>query len=93
MNNQYLELGAVAILFIFAIREFFVYLKSRKNGSASVLNDRLLEELKLTNTNHLLSIEKSLNDGFDRLNDTIRDGNEKQIELLGEIKGILSRLK
>jgi len=89
--DKYLELGAVTVLFFFAIREFFVYLKTRKNGIASVSNDRLLEELKLTNTNHLLSIEKSLNDGFDRLNDTIRNGNEKQIEILGEIKGILSK--
>ncbi len=33
MEDTIIQLGAVAIIFAFAIKEFFAYLKSRKNGN------------------------------------------------------------
>lgn len=89
-----LQLGAVAILFAVSIREFFSYLKSRKNGSNGETNFNLIvSELQRMNNNHLHSIHEALEQGNSRLVDTIHNDNVRIIELLGEIKGGLSSRK
>ena len=94
-SESILQLGAVAVIFLFAVREFFGYLKSRKeapaasNGSGGYLNQAILKELQTMNTNHLHSLQEAINDGNNRIVDAINNGNIKQIELLGEIKGKL----
>jgi len=90
MNPEYLQLGAVAIIFLVAIREFFAYLKSKKNSG---VDKQTLEQLTLLNENHLHDIGDKLDGGFDRVVNAINSGNMKQIELLGEIKGALSKIK
>ena len=102
MQNEILQLGAVATIFLFFIREVFIYLKSRKDiGSGQKGNDinqagndtsvLILEQLQLMNNNHLHSLEKTINDGNKEIVKEISDGNLKIIESLGEIKGKLSK--
>jgi len=91
MPQNLYELGAIAFVFILAIREFFSYLKSRKSNGNNVLSQAILTELQSMNTNHLHELKGALEQGNERLVDTIHNGNTKMIELLGEIKGILSK--
>lgn len=90
--NELLQIGAIGAVFYCAIREFFSYLKSRKqsNGLDEALGSVLAEFQKL-NGNHLHSIESAINEGNNRLVDVIHADNCKIIELLGEIKGHLSK--
>jgi len=92
MPEAYLQLGAVAILFAIAIREFFSYLKSKqveKNGTGK-FDALILKELQTTNTNHLHSLKDIMEKGNYRLVNVIHADNTKMIELLGEIKGTLN---
>jgi len=89
--NNYVELGTLGIISIFAVKEFFSYLKSRKMTNSINGQKEVLEELKLLNSNHLHSIENAINSGNDRIIDAINNGNQKVIELLGRIDGKLSR--
>lgn len=93
MTDNLLQLGAVAVIFLFAIKEFFAWLKQRKeNGSKSnVVMEAMLGELRTMNENHLHALKDAINTGNDRLVDAINNGNMKQIEILGEIKGKLSK--
>ena len=88
-----LQLGAVAVIFLFAVKEFFAYLKAKKsngNGS-SALNQAILTELQTMNENHLHSLKDAIEKGNERLVDVIHADNTKMIEILGEIKGKLSK--
>ncbi|MCK9369586.1 hypothetical protein M0R04_06735 [Candidatus Dojkabacteria bacterium] len=100
MNENLLELGTVAILFLLFIREFFAYLKAKQNnngtngnsngnGSNSVTDKAILKELQTMNSNHLHTIQQVIETGNARLVDVIHGDNNKMIELLGEIKGRL----
>lgn len=104
MEDRILELGTVAILFLLFIREFFAYLKVKKqesnnsngdgNGIANTtLSKAILGELQTMNSNHLHTIQQCVEDGNSRLVETIHNDNTKMIELLGEIKGVLSTRK
>ena len=91
-EQSILQLSAVAVLFAIAIREFFGYLKSRKqngNGDSAAFNQAVFNELRQMNTNHLASIKDTLEKGNERLIDAIHNDNVKIIEVLGEIKGRL----
>lgn len=88
MNGvDFLELGAVAVIFCFSIREFFKYLKDRKNVGNGATNELILMELQTMNNNHLHSMQEAVESGNRELIKTIHDDNMKIIELLGEIKG------
>lgn len=92
MSTDILQLGAVAMIFLFAVKEFFVYLKTRKdavNTSDQGIIKAMLGELQKMNDNHLHGLEKAINDGNNRIVEAINNGNLKQIELLGEIRGKL----
>lgn len=95
MDEKLLELGTVAILFLFAMKEFFAYLKVKKSGGGdnNGLGKAILDELQTMNSNHLHTIQKCVEDGNSRLIGTIHQDNTKIIELLGEIKGVLSAKK
>ena len=97
MESEVLQLGAVAVLFLVGIREFFSYLKLKKDsetsgngGASTTLSKAILGELQTMNSNHLHTIQKCVEDGNRQLIETIHSDNIKMIELLGEIKGILS---
>lgn len=91
MNNDILNIGAVAVIFLFAVKEFFSYLKSRKDNESKPVMEDMLKELRVMNENHLHSLKDAINDGNARIVEAINDGTVKQIELLGEIKGKLDR--
>lgn len=95
MTNDLLQLGAVAVIFLFSIKEFFAWLKQRKengnNGKNNVVMESMLKELRTMNENHLHALKDSINTGNDRIVDAINSNSIKQIELLGEIKGKLSK--
>lgn len=96
LKTEILQLGAVAVLFLFAIKEFFGYLKVRKAKEDKPENENdnlklILSELQKMNSNHLHSIEACIGTGNQQLVKTIHDDNTKMIELLGEIKGVLSK--
>lgn len=91
MPQELLQLGAVAVIFLFAVKEFFSYLKSRKDNSSKPVMEDMLKELRVMNENHLHSLKDAINDGNARIVEAINDGTVKQVELLGEIKGKLDR--
>lgn len=62
MDINYLQLGAVAFIFLFAIREFFAYLRTRKNGNGN-FNEKIYNEIHLMNNNHLTDIVKAIEVG------------------------------
>lgn len=99
MEENLIQLGAVAVIFLWFIKEFFVYLKSKKDstsadvlsGSGNALSVEILKELKLMNNNHLHSLQEEITVGNNRIVEAINTSSVKQIELLGEIKGQLSK--
>mgnify|MGYP001614277618 CR=1 FL=1 len=53
--------------------------------------EAMLKELRAMNENHLHALKDAINDGNNRIVEAINEGTIKQIELLGEIKGSLSK--
>ena len=95
MIEQYLQIGAVAVIFLFCAKEFFIYLKSRKQNGDEYKKENgtskmILEQLELQNTNHLHGITEEMVIGFDKLNNKIRDSNKEIVILLTEIKTVLN---
>lgn len=92
-EESLLQLGALGIILIFAIKEFFAYLKTRNEGSnkneGNVFSEAIFKELQTMNNNHLHSLQETIEQGNARLVDSMHNDNTKIIELLGEIKGRL----
>ena len=80
------ELSAIAVIFIFFLKEIFAYLKHRATPTEP---NGVLEELKLMNNNHLHSIEKAILQGNEKMIKTMYECNQKQIEFLARIEGKL----
>ena len=93
MSTELLQLGAVAVIFLFAVKEFFIYLKVRKQNGSGSMNAAILQELKTMNTNHLTSLTKAINDGNKDIVEAIHSKDGQMLELLGEIKGNLNQRK
>ena len=99
ITGDILQLGAVAVLFLFAIKEFFSYLKAKKqpaldkekDDKSSEVFKAIFQELQKMNSNHLHTIQGCIETGNRELVKTIHDDNIKMIEILGEIKGALSK--
>ena len=89
MNQEILQLGTLGIIFLFAVKEFFAYLKMKKIEGNNGLNGAILRELQSMNQNHLNELRKTIEEGNNRLIDSIHSDNIKIIELLGEIRGRL----
>lgn len=92
--DQYANLGAVAVIFLFATREFFTYLKSRKNGNSHPeggFNQQIFQELQRMNDNHLHTLTDAVNEGNKEIVRTINEGNLRIVQALGEIKGQLKQ--
>ena len=88
MEEYLSQFGPIALLFAIAIREFFSYLKSKKNGNG---NGAILRELQTMNNNHLESLKRCITEGNQELRDILHDDNMKIIEVLGRIDGKLSK--
>jgi hypothetical protein len=83
---ELLQLGAVAIIFILFIREFFVYLNKKKNGNGTT-ERKILAEIDSMNNNHLNTICRNITDGNREITKAITDMHNDLAEILGEIKG------
>ena len=94
MPDNFLQLGAVAVIFLFAVKEFFSYLKVKKmNGKdyGNGMNKEILKELQTMNSNHLVTLTKAINDGNKDIVFAIHSKDGQMLEILGEIKGNLNR--
>ena len=92
MEAELLQLGALGIIFFVCIKEFFAFLKVKKlNGNGNGTNDKMLNELRLMNNNHLGTLTKAVTDGNEKLIEAINDNGKQQIQILGKIEGMLSK--
>ena len=57
MPNEIYQLGAVAVIFLFAIKEFFSWLKTKNNRKNGKDINGQLEMLNLKMDNHLSALE------------------------------------
>ena len=90
IESEYLQLGAVAIIFLFCIKEFFTYLKVRKNPNGT--SREILKELQLMNENHLNSICKEMNKGNTEIVNAIQQMNKDLGDKLDNINSGIARL-
>ncbi len=94
MEQDIQQIGILGVFAILVVKELIGLIKygmNSKKGNNG--NNQLLTEIREMNTNHLTTIDKSLNDGFDRVVKAITDMNIDLAEKLGEIKGTISRIK
>lgn len=97
--ENYAQLGTLGIISVLAIKEFFAYLKAKKestNGGDS--SNAVLKELQLMNSNHLNSIQHAIEEGnakivsaFQAHSQNEHNDSNRLATLLGEIKGLLSK--
>ena len=81
---ELLELGAIAILFYFAIKEFFVFLRSRKpNGTNDVKKDIALINQQLAN--HMNDYNKCIG----RVENLVKENSDN----IGHIKEAIIRIE
>ena len=99
MDAKIVELGALAAIFGLTIKEFFSWMKSKKEkNNGSEINEKLLAAITEQNRNHLHEIQKSiegmckdLNQGNDRVVKAITDMHTDLPSRLGEIQGNLKK--
>lgn len=60
MTSEILDLGALAVIFIFFLKEFFAYLKTRKNGNGGYKLE--LEQINNKLGNHLTEVNGKIGD-------------------------------
>jgi len=90
--DKLLDIGAIAFIFALCVKEFFAYLKNKKNGNSSgVMSQAILGELTRMNNNHLEHIQDCMVTNNKDLIKTIHDDNTKMIEILGRIDGKLGK--
>ena len=90
--KELLDVGAIAVIFAFCVKEFFTYLKNKKNGNSNgVISQAILGELTRMNNNHLEHIQDCMVQNNKDLIKAIHDDNTKMIEILGRIDGKLSK--
>lgn len=91
MEQNLPQLGVLGVLFFLAIKEFFNYLKSRKNGIETDDAKSISAQLRVMNTNHLTHIEKAILEGNGKLLSQLHSDNQKIIELLARMEGKMGR--
>jgi len=60
MTPEILNLGAVAVIFLFFLKEFFSYLKTKKNGNGNYKAE--LEKINNKLGNHLTDVNGKIGD-------------------------------
>lgn len=88
MEAEIYQIGAVGVIFVFAIREFFLFLRAKRNSNGQ---NKLLDEVRLLNVNHLSSMKQTIKDGDTKIVETINTIGQKQIEILSRIEGKISK--
>ena len=87
--SQLVDLGGTVVVAVIAFYSFVQIFRFKKNSNG--YDKGSLEQLKLMNTNHLNSIERVIGEGNRDIVRAISDGNQRIVELLGEIKGNLNK--
>ncbi len=90
ISPEQLNLGAVAIIFLFFLKEFFTYLKSRKYGNGA--SKDLLKEVQLMNSNHLSSILTEMTKGNSEVVGAINNMNKEIGDKIDNLNTGISRL-
>jgi len=62
MTTEILNLGAVAIIFLFFLKEFFAYLKVKKIGNGHTDHETALAGINNKLGNHLTDVNKRIGD-------------------------------
>lgn len=83
ISPELLQLGTIGILFLLFIKEFFAYLREKKNQNNN--NGAVLKALEILKNNHLNSLEAKI----ERMDDKL----DKIITLLELIREKLKNLK
>ena len=93
-----IDLGGTIVVVFGFIWLLYQQNKQKKQPLNNGMSKLILDELKTQNANHLQGISRQIgelcdkiNENNDRLIDTIHQDNQRVSQLLGEIKGILSR--
>lgn len=90
METEIIQLGALGIVLCLSIslsiKEFFSYLKTKKNGNGNNSNKEIVETLKAQNENHLTHINDSIGAVCNRL----EDGDTKVVEAISNMHRDLS---
>ena len=93
MDTQLINYGISGVALLLIIKELFAYLKTKKEGG---MNQALLDEVKLMNSNHLKHLQasmtdlcKDLNTGNDRVVSAIKDMHIDLAGRLGKLEGKL----
>jgi len=93
-----IDLGGTIVVVFGFIWLLYQENKQKKQPLNNGMSKLILDELKTQNANHLQGISRQIgelcdkiNENNDRLIDTIHQDNQRVSQLLGEIKGILSR--
>jgi len=92
--KQYADLGVTAVIcitFIFGAVKVFCYWLDKKKTNGGNFDKKIYEELALMNGNHLHTLQKTIVENNNDLIKTINSNDMKMIEILGEIKGLLSK--
>lgn len=82
-DAEFYQLGALGIVFLFAIKEFFAFLREKKNNNNHKLNN-------INFDNHLSAVHVKLDNLKDAIDELDRK-NERIIELLILIKDYLKK--
>ena len=80
MSPELYQLGAVAIIFMFTIKEYFGWQKAKKNGNGG--QNEMLVELRRMNDNHLHTIQTDIKD----LAKETRNGNKDIVNAINDMK-------
>lgn len=85
-TNELMQLGALGILFALAIKEFFAYLKTRKNGHSETVDNVIVAALNKLGDNHLNHVEMAVKEGDQKIVEKLNELQIKTLEVLIEIK-------
>ena len=85
------EVAIIAIAGFYFFYRVIVAVMDRKKNKVEITSNgngaKLLEQIKLLNTNHLSEIKDCIRTGDEKIVKAITDGDREKIALLGEIKG------
>jgi hypothetical protein len=87
---EILQLTAIGIIFVFAIKEFFAYLRVKKSPNGT--SKDILKELQLINENHLNDITKRIDVGNQNVVNAINTMNKDLGDKLNNVNAGIVRL-
>jgi RecA/RadA recombinase len=92
ITSKVAEFGVLGIVILFSIREFFSYLKAKKEGNGSA-GKEIVTALQKMGSNDLEHIKECISNSNTSVKDCLHSDMLKMIEILGRIEGRLSNQK